>query len=49
MPRETVLGAGGITEDGRKVLLHLAPGTKEDTASGTAFFEAPLHLRDHGR
>src|SRR5437773_2585510 len=29
----------GITEDGRKVLLHLAPGTKEDTASCTAFFE----------
>ena len=27
------------TEDGRKVLLHLAPGTKEDTASCTAFFE----------
>ena len=28
----------GITEDGRKVLLHLVPGTKEDTASCTAFF-----------
>jgi transposase-like protein len=39
MPREAVLCAWGITEDGRKVLLHLAPGTKEDTASGTAFFE----------
>jgi putative transposase len=39
LPREAVLGAWGITEDGRKVLLHLAPGTKEDTASCTAFFE----------
>jgi putative transposase len=37
LPREAVLCAWGITEDGRKVLLHLAPGTKEDTA--TAFFE----------
>src|SRR4029434_6943015 len=26
-------------DDGQKVLLHLAPGTKEDTASCTAFFE----------
>src|SRR5262249_27123404 len=39
MPREAVLCAWGITEDGRKVLLHLAPGTKEDTASCTTFFE----------
>jgi len=39
LPREAVLCAWGITDDGRKVLLHLAPGTKEDTASGTAFFE----------
>jgi transposase-like protein len=39
MPREAVLCAWGITDDGRKVLLHLAPGTKEDTASCTAFFE----------
>lgn len=39
LPREAVLCAWGITEHGRKVLLHLAPGTKEDTASGTAFFE----------
>jgi hypothetical protein len=39
LPREAVLCAWGITEDGRKVLLHLAPGTKEDTASSTAFFE----------
>jgi putative transposase len=34
-----VLCAWGITDDGRKVRLHLAPGTKEDTASCTAFFE----------
>ncbi len=39
MPREAVLCAWGITEDRRKVLLHLASGTKEDTASCTAFFE----------
>ena len=39
LPREAVLCAWGITEAGRKVLLHLAPGTKEDTASCTAFFE----------
>ena len=39
LPREAVLCAWGITEDGRKVLRHLAPGTKEDTASCTAFFE----------
>ena len=38
-PREAVLCAWGITEDGQKILLHLAPGTKEDTASCTAFFE----------
>jgi putative transposase len=38
-PREAVLCAWGITEDGQKMLLHLAPGTKEDTASCTAFFE----------
>ena len=28
----------GITEEGRKVLLHMASDTKEDTASCTAFF-----------
>src|SRR5438128_9683128 len=39
LPREAVLCAWGITDNGPKVLLHLAPGTKEDTASGTAFFE----------
>jgi transposase-like protein len=39
LPREAVLCAWGITAEGQKVLLHLAPGTKEDTASCTAFFE----------
>ena len=39
LPREAVLCAWGITEDGQKVLVHLAPGTKEDTASCTAFFQ----------
>src|SRR5207247_9146907 len=39
LPREAVLCAWGITEDGRKVLLHLAPSTKQDTANCTAFFE----------
>ena len=29
----------GITDDGQKVLLHLAPGTKEDTDSCMAFFQ----------
>ena len=48
LPREAVLCAWGITEDGRKVLLHLAPGTKEDTASCTAFFE-DLKRRGPGR
>ena len=32
-PREAVLAAWGIVESGAKVLLGLAPGTKEDTAS----------------
>jgi transposase-like protein len=32
-PREAVLAAWGITDRGHKVLLGLAPGTKEDTAS----------------
>jgi putative transposase len=36
-PREAVLAAWGITETGHKVLLGLAPGTKEDTASGRDF------------
>ncbi len=38
-PREAVLCAWGICTDGRKVLLHLAPGTKEDTASCKAFLQ----------
>jgi hypothetical protein len=29
---EAVLAACGVLADGNKVLLHLAPGTKEDTA-----------------
>lgn len=37
--REAVLCAWGYTWDGTKVLVHLAPGTKEDTASCRAFFE----------
>jgi putative transposase len=32
-PREAVLAAWGIVQGGQKVLLGLAPGTKEDTAS----------------
>jgi len=38
-PREAVLCAWGICADGTKVLLHLAPGTKEDTESCRAFFQ----------
>ena len=38
-PREAVLAAWGITAAGGKVLLHLAPGTKEDTASCKEFFQ----------
>ncbi len=37
-PREAVLAAWGILADGAKALLHLAPGTKEDTASCREFF-----------
>jgi putative transposase len=37
--REAVLGAWGVLADGHKVLLHLAPGTKEDTASCREFFQ----------
>jgi putative transposase len=36
-PREAVLAAWGILADGKKALLHLAPGTKEDTASCREF------------
>jgi transposase-like protein len=38
-PREAVLAAWGILADGQKALLHLAPGTKEDTASCREFFQ----------
>jgi transposase-like protein len=34
-PREAVLAAWGIGEDGRKVLLHLMAGSKEDTETVT--------------
>jgi putative transposase len=37
--REAVLCAWGITLEGQKVLLHLSPGTKEDTESCRAFFQ----------
>jgi transposase-like protein len=36
-PREAVIAAWGIAENGAKVLLGLAPGTKEDTASSRDF------------
>src|SRR5437016_4809609 len=38
-PREAVLAAWGILADGKKALLHLAPGSKEDTASCKEFFQ----------
>jgi len=38
-PREAVLAAWGILSNGKKALLHLAPGTKEDTASCKEFFQ----------
>jgi putative transposase len=38
-PREAVLAGWGILADGKKVLLHLAPGTKEDTASCKEFYQ----------
>ena len=38
-PREAVLAAWGILADGNKALLHLAPGSKEDTASCREFFQ----------
>ena len=37
LPREAVLAAWGIGEDGRKVLLHLMAGSKEDTETVRAF------------
>jgi len=42
-PREAVLAAWGILADGKKALLHLAPGTKEDTASCREFFQDMPH------
>ena len=39
LAREAVLCASGIDVEGTKVLLALSPGTKEDTASCTAFFQ----------
>jgi transposase-like protein len=38
-PREAVLAAWGALADGQRTLLHLAPGTKEDTASCKEFFQ----------
>jgi putative transposase len=38
-PREAVLAAWSILADGKKALLHLAPGTREDTASCREFFQ----------
>lgn len=37
--REAVIAAWGIGEDGRKVLLHLMAGSKEDTETVRAFFQ----------
>src|SRR5437870_4857798 len=37
--REAVLCAWGIDSDGKKHLIHLAPGTKEDTESVQAFIQ----------
>src|SRR5207248_9050320 len=36
-PREAVLAAWGLLADGKNALLHLAPGTKEDTAGCREF------------
>jgi len=38
-PLEAVIAAWGIGEDGRKVLLHLMAGSKEDTETVRAFFQ----------
>src|SRR3982750_1350022 len=38
-PREAVMAAWGIGEDGRKVLLHLMAGSKEDTETVRAFVQ----------
>jgi transposase-like protein len=39
LAREAVLCAWGIDQEGKKVLLALSPGTKEDTESCRAFFQ----------
>jgi putative transposase len=44
-PREAVLAAWGIGEDGRKVLLALMAGSKEDTETVRAFFQ---DMRERG-
>ena len=38
-PREPVLAAWGIARDGRKVLLHLMAGSREDVETVRAFFQ----------
>jgi hypothetical protein len=38
-PREAVMAAWGIGEDGRKVLLHLMAGSTEDTETVRAFVQ----------
>jgi len=42
--REPVLAAWGFTFDGRKVLLHLMTGSKEDVETVSAFFQDMRHL-----
>jgi putative transposase len=41
--REPVLAAWGFTCDGRKVLLHLMAGSKEDAETVSAFFQDMGH------
>ncbi len=43
--REAVLAAWGILADGKKALLHLAPGTKADTASCREVLPRPASAR----
>ena len=38
-PREAVLAAWGIDDEGKKQLLHLMPGSREDTESCRSFFQ----------
>ena len=49
-PREAILAAWGIAEDGTEHLLGLLPGTKEDTASAREFLRdlKARGLRDRG-